>query len=344
MRPRVLVSIVSYNSVQFLSECLESLKVQTYPNCVASLWDNASTDGSVDVAAAQGDFLHHLHVSSRNIGFCAAHNRIIDANSSDYVLVLNPDVILDPHFIEILVHALEQDHRAGSATGKLWRWPPDRPFSASSRSLFSKPGKAKTIDSTGIFLTPNQRHLDRGSGESDVGQYETSEYVFGATGAAALYRRSMLEEVTAANQFFDEDFFAYREDADLAWRAQWMGWRCAYIPAAKGFHVRRVLPERRAHISAEINMHSFKNRFLLRIKNLDAGTYLRFLFPITSRDLLALGYVLLRERSSLRAFPLLLRAAPRAWSVRRALQRHRRVSPGKMRSWFSYRPVSKPRQ
>jgi hypothetical protein len=89
-------------------------------------------------------------------------------------------------------------------------------------------------------------------------------------------------------------------------------------------------------------MHSFKNRFLLRIKNLDSGTYLRYFLPITLRDLLALGYVLLRERSSLRAFPPLMRAIPRAWSVRRALRRHRRVSPKEMRSWFSYRPVAKP--
>ena len=83
----------------------------------------------------------------------------------------------------------------------------------------------------------------------------------------------MLDEVKAGSEYFDEAFFAYREDADLAWRAQWMGWRCLYVPEAQGHHVRRVLPERRAELPAEINMHSFKNRFLLRIKNMDAGTY-----------------------------------------------------------------------
>jgi GT2 family glycosyltransferase len=267
---------------------------------------------------------------------------LIGAEASEYVLVLNPDVVLNPNFIEVLVDALEQDPRAGSATGKLYRYPPDQPFSVSSLEELSQPDRDRKLDSTGIFLTPNQRHLDRGAGESDIGQYDTREYVFGATGAAALYRRSMLNEVKAGNQIFDEDFFAYREDADLAWRAQWLGWRCLYIPPAQGFHVRVVLPERRSQLAAEINMHSFKNRFLLRIKNLDSGTYLRYFLPITLRDLLALGYVILRERSSLRAFPLLLRAIPRAWSVRRALRHHRRVSPKEMRSWFSYTPVSKP--
>jgi GT2 family glycosyltransferase len=191
-----------------------------------------------------------------------------------------------------------------------------------------------------MYLTPNQRHLDRGSGEPDRGQYEARAYVFGASGAAALYRRAMLEEVKDGGEYFDEAFFAFREDADLAWRAQWLGWRCLYVPDACGFHARRVLPERRAALPAEINMHSFKNRFLLRIKNMDAATYACFLLPITARDLGALGYVLAREPSSLRALPLLCKALPRAWQLRKELQRRRRVTPREMRFWFSYQPVS----
>ena len=100
-------------------------------------------------------------------------------NSDLSRLVLNPDVILTPHLIEILVQALEGDPRAGSATGKLLRWPADELFSAAALSRLSKSPKSQVIDSTGIFLTPNQRHLDRGAGEIDSGQYETSEYVFG---------------------------------------------------------------------------------------------------------------------------------------------------------------------
>jgi GT2 family glycosyltransferase len=193
-----------------------------------------------------------------------------------------------------------------------------------------------------MYFTPAQRHFDRGSGESDSGQYERREYVFGASGAAAFYRREMLEAVKAGREYFDENFFAYREDADLAWRAQWLGWTCLYVPEAKGWHVRRVLPERRPLLPAAINMHSFKNRFLLRVKNMDAATYARFFVPITLRDLGALAYVLVREPSSLSAIPLLFKAAPKAWSVRKALQRHRRISPAELRAWFSYRPVVKP--
>jgi len=329
MSPRVLVSIVTFNSARHLKDCLQGVKAQTFRDFILCLWDNASTDGTLNIAAAHGELFHTCHFSTRNLGFCAAHNRIIAANSSDYVLVLNPDVILEPAFLENLVRTLDQDLQAGSATGKLWRWPADTQ-------------QRKLLDTTGIYFAPNQRHLDRGSGEPDTGQYETREYVFGASGAAAFYRRTMLEEVKAGGEYFDEAFFAYREDADLAWRAQWLGWRCLYVPEATGYHVRRVLPERRSSLPAEINMHSLKNRFLMRVKNLDTGTYIRLFIPITVRDVAAVIYVLLREWSSLRALPLLFRALPRAWAVRKALKNLRRVSPKEIRIWFSSHPRSKP--
>jgi GT2 family glycosyltransferase len=339
MTARVLVSIVSYNSARYLRACFESLQNQTYRDFEVCLWDNASTDDSPEIIAACGDVLSSSRFSTRNVGFCAAHNRIISETGGDYVLVLNPDVVLEPGFLGTLVGALDRDPGAGAATGKLWRWQDE---SANPFAEESARDTAPVLDSTGIYFTPNQRHLDRGAGDPDLGQYEREEYVFGASGAAAFFRRRMLDEIAAGGEYFDESFFAYREDADLAWRAQWMGWKCRYVPAARAFHVRRVLPERRAALPAVINMHSFKNRFLLRLKNMDAGTYARFFFPILARDLLALGYVLARERSSLQALRLFAKAAPRTWRMRAALKKHRRVPPRDVRAWFSNTPVSRP--
>jgi GT2 family glycosyltransferase len=339
MNTRVLVSIVAYDSAGYLRHCLDSLKAQHYQDFSVSLWDNASQDETPEIAAEYAGFLRTAHFSNRNIGFCAAHNRIIHESNSDYVLVLNPDVILEPEFLRVLVQALDMDPTAGSASGRLWRWEgqtvprlhPPAPH-----------GEERILDTTGIYFTCNQRHLDRGSGEPDEGRYDRREYVFGASGAAAFYRRAMLDMIRDGQEYFDEAFFAYREDADLAWRAQWMGWRCLYVPEARGYHVRQVLPERRSQLSEAINMHSFKNRFLLRVKNMDTGTYLRFFLPITARDAGALAYVLTREWSSLRAIPLFFKALPQAWKYRKALRRHRRVSPREVRAWFSNSPVAKP--
>ncbi len=342
MSARMLISIVTFNSARHLRSCLQSLRAQAGAETRICVWDNASSDDCLEIASSFGDLLDSIRTSNRNIGFCAAHNRVIDSYDSEFVLVLNPDVVLESGFVEKLTEAIKLDPRAGSATGKLWRQQDDSRRGAGSEKIPESPDARKILDTTGIYFTPAQRHFDRGSGEEDRGQYQRREYVFGASGAAACYRRAMLEEVKSGNEYFDEDFFAYREDADLAWRAQWLGWKCLYVPEATGFHVRRVLPERRTLLPADINMHSFKNRFLLRAKNMDLGTYARFFLPITLRDLGALAYVIAREPSSLRAFPLLAKALPRAWAVRKALQRHRRTSAAELRSWFSNCPVSKP--
>ena len=141
------------------------------------------------------------------------------------------------------------------------------------------------VDSTGIYFNPMLRHLDRGSQEVDNGHYLQYEYVFGATAAAALYRRAMIDDISLDGEFFDSDFFVYREDADVAWRAQLMGWKCLYAPYARGYHVRKVLPGNRRALPPEINMHSVKNRFLMRIKNISPDLYWRNWFSITARDI-----------------------------------------------------------
>jgi GT2 family glycosyltransferase len=343
MTARVLVSIVTHNSDRYLRACLDSLKTQTYKDFSISLWDNASADGTKAVIADYQSIFNAVHLSESNIGFSAAHNRLISTTLSEYALVLNPDIMLDAHFIEIMTRKMDSDPSAGSATGKLWRWQTAPIAPMDVKAFFAQQElNPKVLDTTGIYFTPNQRHFDRGSGEIDKGQYDRREYVFGVSGAAAFYRRSMLKDVANGSWYFDENFFAYREDADLAWRAQWLGWRALYIPEATGYHVRRVLPERRSSLPDAINMHSFKNRFLMRIKNMDFATYIRFFIPITLRDAAILAYVLICERSSLSGIPLLLKALPQTWGMRKSLRRRRRVSAREIRSWFSYHPVAKP--
>ena len=104
----------------------------------------------------------------------------------------------------------------------------------------------------------------------------------------------MIDDISIDGEFFDPDFFAYREDADVAWRAQLLGWRCIYAPTAVGWHVRSVVPGERRSITPAINMHSVKNRFLMRIKNATPGLYRRCWLPMTARDLTVIAGCLLR--------------------------------------------------
>jgi len=152
----------------------------------------------------------------------------------------------------------------------------------------------------------------------------------------------MIDDVSVDGEFFDSAFFTYREDADVAWRSQLMGWKCLYDPTACGYHVRKLRPGMRRFLPPEINMHSVKNRFLMRVKNITPGLYLRNFLPITFRDVGILGYCLLFEHFSLKAFYLLARDFRSTLAKRRLIQARRRVDDAYLAKWFRFEPVSEP--
>lgn len=326
----VTVTIVTFNSAQYIERCLDEVLRQTYHPLKVIVVDNASEDDTVSLLHRYR-FCARILRNERNTGFAAAQNQAIKASDSNWVLTLNPDVRLEPDFVERLVNAAASDAGIGTVCGKLLAMSAD----------FSIPLNPR-FDSTGIFMTPNFRHLDRGSHAPDDGRYDRPEWVFGATGAAALYRRSMIEDISVDGEFFDEDFFAYREDADVAWRAQLLGWKCLYTPEAVAYHVRSVLPANRRSQPALINMHSVKNRFLLRIKNTTPALYACHFLPVTIRDLAVIGGCLLREWKSLAAFPMLLGGFRKTWTKRRVIMSKRRTDDQYIASWFSAQPVSFP--
>jgi GT2 family glycosyltransferase len=325
----VSVTVVTYNSGRFIKRCLESALEQKYPLKEIVVIDNNSTDGTVDILE-QFENRCRVVYNTENIGFAAAQNQAIHLAKGDWILTLNPDVLLLPGFIQSLVDAGRIEPKIGAVCGKL----------LSIKATFDLPD-LPLIDSTGIFFTPTLRHLDRGSQEVDDGKYTKNEYVFGATAAAALYRREMIDDVAIDGDFFDPDFFVYREDADVAWRAQLFGWRCLFTPQAHGYHVRSVLPGNRRALPGAINMHSVKNRFLMRIKNISGDLYKKNWSYITARDAVVITCCIFREHSSLPALWYVLRNWRRAVAKRKQIMSKRRVSDEYMASWFAFDPTSR---
>jgi len=235
-------------------------------------------------------------------------NRGIAETTGRYVLALNPDCRLEPDFAATLAARLDARPDVGSASGRIFR--------AEGKSL----GPTEMLDSAGIYLTITGRHFDRGSSRPADGSYLAEEEIFGASGAAGFYRREALESAKISTGYFDSDFFLYREDADLAWRLQNLGWKCLYVPTAVAYHRRRNLPQRRASMSSEVNMHSVKNRFLLRINNQSRADFAATLLPTLARDAVVVGACLTVERSSLPAFSWLWRHRKRLWAKRREIR------------------------
>jgi len=324
------IVIVAYNHAETLPACLAAVaRLEPAPERLV-LVDNASADGSVEIAAGLSrDLPIEILPEDRNTGFAAAANRGINSTDEPWVLLLNPDCAPRPDFVCRLLEAVAgrpEAARTGAATPKLLR--------ADGAELESTP----VIDAAGMLVTCSGRHLDRGAGEPAGEAFDRAVWVFGGTGAAVLLRREALADIAYPdNEFFADSFFAYREDAELAWRLQLRGWRCLYVPLAVAAHRRGFRPEagRRGH--SKINRHSVRNRFLLRAHCADLGWHLRCLPWWLARDLMVVGACLTVERDSLPALRDVWRLRGDALRRRRWVQGRRRISPQQMARWFRKR-------
>jgi len=315
----VSVILITWNSAPYLRRCLEGIGQQTHADLELIAVDNASSDGSAELLAPH---VTHLIRNDTNRGFAAGANQGIAAARGEFVLLVNPDCYLLPDYAAKLVAAFaEAGPRYGSATGMLVR--------ARGHEIEPLPH----VDSMGIRMTRTGRHLDLEQGATGKEVTERFE-VFGVSGAAAMYRMTFLRAAAIEGQIFDEDFFAYREDADLSWRGRLFGWRAFCEPRAVAYHVRRVTPQARRELPASINMHSVKNRFLLRLKNEGRYLALRNLPFELTRDLIVLLASLTIEWSSLPAFPWLWRNRARVLAKRHEIQRRRKVSDRELARWF----------
>ncbi len=266
--------------------------------------DNASEDSGIADALGVLPDLKIIH-NEVNRGFAGACNQGISASVGEFVLLLNADAWLDAPFLSKALDAFKSRPEIGSLTGKIYR---------------SRP---PILDSTGIELAKKKfSPKDRGETERDCGQYDLEEYVFGASGAVALYRKAALEDCRVEGEYFDEDFFAYYEDVDLAWRMQILGWRCLYLPSAVAYHDRKG-PKIK---SRSVFIRSFANRYLCYVKNELPGalpSYLPYALPY---ELGRCGWLFLHKPYMLLSVWSFLSRLPQAWRKRKQIQCRRRVS------------------
>ncbi len=332
--PRVVVSLVTHNESGDAVRVLNSLEGQEFRDFSVEAIDNASEDGTRSALLAfqrRGTLSMRVTPNRTNVGFTGGHNIGIEAAAAagaEWVLVLNADVLLHPTFLARLLEAAGRPgrERVASYTGKILR--------AEGEEL----SPTTDVDSVGVWMTRSGRHFDIGAGERDRGQYDRPAEVFGVSGCAALYRVAALAEARIPTGFFDDDFFLYREDVDLAWRLRGLGWTARCEPSAVAWHRRRNLPERRAEMSPAANLHSVKNRFLLRINNAGREHVRATSLPTFVRDVLVVGGVATFERSSWPALRWLAENRSRLVEKRRAIQERRRASDRELLRWFVSSP------
>jgi GT2 family glycosyltransferase len=299
---QVTIIIPNLNGKKYLEFCLPSILNQTYQDFQVILVDNASTDGSVEFVKKDFPWVH-LIVNDHNLGFAQANNIAIRAVSTPYVITLNNDTTVDKNWLAEIVRYADYDPGIGMIACKI---------------LYMQ--APHLIDSAGLDIDQAGMAWNRYNGLEDPDEIEPYE-VFCPSGAAALYKREMLDEIG----LFDEAFFAYCEDMDLGWRARLTGWNCMYVPTATVYHF---------HSATSGQGSKFKRYMLTRnriwtvLKNYPAPALWLHLPKLLFYDGVAALYRIMIEKnlSPLRGRLGALVQLKTMWQQRQLIQQRRSIS------------------
>ena len=314
---RVSVIIPNWNGKEFLKTCLDSLKTQTFREFKVILVDNGSTDGSIEFVRENYPEVKIVALD-KNYGFAKGNNigmeEALKNEEIKYIALLNNDTEASPHWLGELTQALNNNSDIGFCASKILRF--------YNRQIIEEAGHAFCRYGFAYKL---------GVGEEDKGQYDNSRMVFSACAGAAIYRKSMIEEIG----LFDEDFFAYFEDLDLDFRAQLRGYKCLYVPMAVVYHIGGGTAK---WGSTEHIYFCSRNRITVLLKNMPLSLLLKNLLGILwieLKDTIA-GCIFLGpyRKMMLKGKMDALWQLPKISKKRRKIQRSRKVSNKYIESLF----------
>ncbi|HLE15174.1 MAG TPA: glycosyltransferase family 2 protein [Anaerolineales bacterium] len=308
--PIVSIVIVNYNAGDLLRRCLERIDSQSLQSFEVIIVDNASKDDSLE-GFQLSDRIRIIR-NAENRGFAAAQNQGMQAARSGYLMPLNFDIALSETFLQEMVAAIESAPQIATVSCKLLRMGAD--FTPSQQ-----------IDNVGLLLPANRVPVHRGVAETDTGQYDQPVLVFGAMGAAALYRREAVEQAAYQGQFFDESYFMWYEEIDLDWRLRLMGWDCLYAPKAVAYHVGDVHGHGRSKFGAQISM---RNRWRMIASNECPRCLLKNIPSILGEEIALFWYIATRGWIDvyIRALGSFLSSLPATLRKRSWVRRHARRS------------------
>lgn len=256
--PAISVVVVNYNGEDFLSDCLNALRSQTFTDFEVIVVDNGSTDGSPDLLRDRFQWVRVIRLAE-NTGFARGNNIGFASSAAKYVATLNNDTIVSGGWLQALHEAAEADSNIGMAASKIY---------------LGREGSE--LDSAGMLIYPDGMSRQRGHGQIDpevegTGRFDRPEEVLFPSACAALYRRAMLDDVG----FFDEDFFSYCEDSDLGLRARLAGWKAVFAPRAVVRHLYSGTGGRYSEFKA---FHIERNHFMVLLKDMPPSYIIMFPF------------------------------------------------------------------
>jgi GT2 family glycosyltransferase len=305
---KTTILLLSTDEAPLLTHSLAAALAQE-PRPEVVVVDNASTDETPAIAAKQGAAYIRFE---RRLSYAAAINEAVMRTDGEAVVLLNADCFLRPGFLANALPRLAEP-RVGSVAPKLVR-------------VSAPGGEMGEIDTAGMYVDRHRKNGLVGHGRP-ARCFSTAGEVFGCDGAAGIYRRETLEDCAlGGREVLDEDMELWASDADLAWRARLLGWRCVYEPRAVAEHIRTYSPSTRAHMSEHARRMQFRNRYLAIVKNETAAGLVRHAPLILGYEVLAFGHALLRERHLLGGYREAWKLLPGARHRRWWIQGRRRVA------------------
>jgi GT2 family glycosyltransferase len=318
--PEISIVIVGYKAKKYLDDCLKSIQHQTiynHNNVEVIYIDNASFDQSI--AHIQRNYKWVSTVRNmKNIGFGPALNQGVRYASGEYVLLMNPDVILEKDYLENAVKKMRNDRHIAAMMGKIYQYD------------FNRSGKTPYFDTVGIHAYVDREILSA-RGARDEGQFEDPCEIFSIRNICGFYRKSALEDAQILGEVFDENFFIYLEDVDLCWRLNLLGWKIYYLPSLVSFHCRDTRKRATIEKSKTLERRQFIiNERLMLVKNEFILTMLRDAAYLTKKRVLK---SFLKE-GWIKGYFQYLRMLPKTLSWRHTIMKRKRVTRYDMQKWF----------
>ncbi len=372
--PIVTISLINYNDRKFIFKAIESAIKQNYPNLEIIITDNLSIDGTREEIGSKVEKWNQereaiaekvgfqtikpqvVYIKNENNdGFGKPHNQAIRKSNGEFVLLLNSDALLKPDYVENAIKLFDNS-KVGAVQGKLLRYD----FDKNELNKSKENPDLNVIDTVGLMILKNRRIVCIGQGDADEGQFEKENEVFGADGAVPVYRKLALEDVKlpiingnsplergkgCVYEYFDENFFLYKEDVDLAWRLRLADWKTIYTPSAIAYHGRGSgdstaknyigIIKERLKINKRAKYLSFKHQRLMQIKDDFPSLLFTKHFPrFIVKEVGAWVYMAVFERFTFGILKDLYKDIPLFLKKRKMVMAKKRVSAKEMEKWF----------
>ncbi|MDZ7798394.1 MAG: glycosyltransferase family 2 protein [Patescibacteria group bacterium] len=301
---KVNINIVTWNSLIYIENCLASIFKQTFRDFSVLVIDNGSKDGTLEFIEKNYPEVKILK-NKKNLGYAKAHNQGLKITGGEWLLIMNPDIILKEDYLEKMINFVQKKPEYQAITGKI------KKFHFKGNDL-NEIIFTDIIDNTGLAVKRNRNFYNRHENKKDHDVFNKPGPVFGVCGGLLFINRSTLNKIKIGQEYFDEDFFVYKEDIDLAWRMNIKNKKSYYLPTALAYHHRqakapkdqsfKAVRKSRQAKSKVINYYSTRNHLLMYLKNEYVSNFFKDFYYIVPRELKRFFYILFFEIKNIKAY------------------------------------------